>query len=686
MADNVKVGASAGNTSDTADLQPFISKFILVWRKSALLMDFPGQVSKAYLSITVESVFILCFRIIFTSESYIAYKAKTDHMKKKSIKLLQLLLCISCCTNSYAQSHDHKNNEHWLRDFQAAASSIVLLNNEPAIIPLKDLQQKIASVNINAIDAAAFDSLLNKYTNVTSFAASKYDSDSSLYGLSDDLKFYKTIIVQVTAQGLNDKRTINFILDIKRSKQLVLVVTGKFKFLKYADDIDQPIIWTEKKTNVTDGFCAQLIFGGVGAKAKIKRSYTSKYIKGTGNATSSIRMAYTVPEETGINIEDIARPIDSLVANAIDEKAIPGAVVLILKDGKVIFNKAFGYHTYDRVEPMLITDIFDLASVTKVSATTMAIMHLYEQKKIALDSTFGYYIPSARNTDKSNIKIRELLLHQSGLQPDVDLPLLPIDVNTDSSAAYPLKAGEKVFIRKEYFTASMWPHMLNSKMDTRGQYVYSDLSMTYMKEVVERQSLEKLDQYVQEHFYGPLGMQTAGFNPLNRFDIKQIVPTENEEIFRKQWLRGYVHDPTAARYGGVSGNAGLFASANDLAMLYQMILNGGTYGDVQYFQPETIHLFTSGQSAVSRRGLGFDRKDTASENAYPSKLASMETYGHTGFTGTSFWVDPDKNVVFIFLSNRVYPKVNDAIYKLHTQGNIMDAVYKAIKKGAGTGR
>lgn len=607
-------------------------------------------------------------------------------MKKKSIRLLLLLVCISCFTNSYAQSYNHKNNEHWLRDFQAAASSAVLLNNESAIIPIKDLQQKIASVNIDGNDAIVFDSLLNKYTIVTSFSASKYNSDSSLYGLSDDLKFYKTVIVQVTAQALNDKRTINFIMDIKRSKQLVLVVTGKFKFLKYADEIDQPIIWTEKETDVTKGFAAQLIFGGVVANAKLNRTYTSKYIKGSGNATAPVRLAYTVPEETGINIDDIEKPIDSLVSNAIDEKAIPGAVVLILKDGKVIFNKAFGYHTYDRIEPMLITDIFDLASVTKVSATTMAIMHLYEQKKIALDSTFGYYIPSARNTNKNNIKIKELLLHQSGLEPDVDLPLLPIDVSTDSSAAYPLKAGEKVFIRREYFKAGMWPHMLNSKMDTRGKYVYSDLSMTYMKEVVERQSLEKLDHYVQDHFYGPLGMQTAGFNPLNRFDIKQIVPTENEEIFRKQWLRGYVHDPTAARYGGVSGNAGLFAAANDLAVLSQMILNGGTYGDVQYFQPETIHLFTSQQSAVSRRGLGFDRKDTTSEYGYPSKLAATETYGHTGFTGTSFWIDPEKNLVCIFLSNRVYPKVNNAIYKLHTQGNIMDAVYEAIEKAAGTRR
>jgi CubicO group peptidase (beta-lactamase class C family) len=226
--------------------------------------------------------------------------------------------------------------------------------------------------------------------------------------------------------------------------------------------------------------------------------------------------------------------------------------------------------------------------------------------------------------------------------------------------------------------------MLRSKMETRGKYVYSDLSMTYMKEVVERQSLQNLDKYVQDHFYSPLGMQTAGFNPLNRFAINRIVPTEHEEIFRQTWLRGYVHDPTAARYGGVSGNAGLFAAANDLAILYQMILNNGTYGDVQYFQAATIQLFTSKQSGVSRRGLGFDRKDPESKNGYPSKLAPFSTYGHTGFTGTSFWVDPENKLICIFLSNRVYPKVNGTIYKLQTQGHIMDAVYMAIEKGAHT--
>ncbi len=184
-------------------------------------------------------------------------------------------------------------------------------------------------------------------------------------------------------------------------------------------------------------------------------------------------------------------------------------------------------------------------------------------------------------------------------------------------------------------------------------------------------------------FYRPLGMQSAGFNPLNRFDTSRIVPTERDADFRKGLLRGYVHDPMAAKYGGVSGNAGLFASANDLAILYQMILNKGTYGGLQYFKPQTIDFFTSNQSAISRRGLGFDRVDTTSKLGYPSKLASLQTFGHTGFTGTCFWVDPTYNLVYIFLSNRVYPTATSNLYKLRTQANILDTFYEAILKSQG---
>jgi CubicO group peptidase (beta-lactamase class C family) len=310
-------------------------------------------------------------------------------------------------------------------------------------------------------------------------------------------------------------------------------------------------------------------------------------------------------------------------------------------------------------------------------------MRLYEEGRLELDSTISTYLPMTRRTNKGDLRIRELLLHQAGLIPDIPTyeKLKPADISTDSSAVYTTRVADHYFLRKDYFKDVMWVDILNSPLKTRGQYVYSDLSMVVMKEILETITTTPLNTYVQQNFYTPLGMQTAGFLPLNRFPRTRIIPTEDDEVFRHSLLLGYVHDPTAALMGGVSGNAGLFASANDLAILYQMILNRGSYGGVQYFKPATVDLFTSKQSPVSRRGLGFDRWDPIADHHYPSKLASDQAYGHTGYTGTCVWVDPKYNLVYVFLSNRVNPKVSDKLSSLNIRPRIQDAVYEAIEKG-----
>jgi CubicO group peptidase (beta-lactamase class C family) len=245
---------------------------------------------------------------------------------------------------------------------------------------------------------------------------------------------------------------------------------------------------------------------------------------------------------------------------------------------------------------------------------------------------------------------------------------------------FPVKVADNYYVRRNYYQDVMWPKMLRSPLPTRGKYVYSDISMYVMKEIVEHQAQKPLDKYVLDEFYRPLGMRTAGFNPRRRFDKDQIVPTERDNYFRKTLLQGYVHDSGASLVDGVSGHAGLFASANDLAILNQMLLNGGTYGGVQYFKPETVDLFTSRQSNVSRRGFGFDRGNGVS---YPSKLASADTYGHTGYTGTCVWVDPKHKLVYIFLSNRVYPSATNKLNSLRIRPRIQDAVYEAIFEGNG---
>jgi CubicO group peptidase (beta-lactamase class C family) len=479
--------------------------------------------------------------------------------------------------------------------------------------------------------------------------------------------------------ALHDKQVFDFLNDVQRSKQLILVVYGDAKTLTNLRFIKHPIITTPADSPGAASYTAQLIFGGVPATVKLVGRYSWQSRRRAGFTTSATRLKYTVPEDAGINVADIQTSVDTIVANAIQGKGAPGAVVMVVKDGKVIFNKAYGSHTYDGITPTKVSDIYDLASVTKVSAPTISMMRLYEQKKVHLDSTFGYYVPTARNTNKNSITLRNLLLHQSGIAAGVGLPVLPTDVSTVSSAAFPVKAANNVFLRKDYFKDLVWPRMLNVKIDTP-KYVYSDLSMTYLKEVIETVTGNMLDEYVSKEFYQPLGMQSAGYNPLNRFDTTRIVPTELDAGFRKGMLQGYVHDPMAAKLGGVSGNAGLFASATDLAILYQMILNGGSYGGTKYFNRETVNLFTTKQSKISRRGLGFDRVDTTSRLGYPSKLASPQTYGHTGFTGTSFWVDPKHNLVFVFLSNRVHPTATNNLSRMRTQAKILDVVYEAINK------
>ncbi|MFD1258518.1 serine hydrolase domain-containing protein [Mucilaginibacter terrae] len=562
-----------------------------------------------------------------------------------------------------------------------SGQSTVLLNNEQSIIPLQNLDKStVASVRFTHTDAPVFDSLLNKYTKIKSFNGLAY---KTMGALTDDLKLYNTVVLQLTDIDLENTQLLSFITMNDKLKKLVIAYWGSGIPLNKLDLVSTPVIWCARISPIASGYIAQAIFGGVAITHKLDKSASAKYSAGSGFLTAKTRLQYTVPESVGIKTENMVQPIDNIAREAISDQATPGFAVLIAKDGKVIFNKAYGYHTYDKTKPDKITDIFDIASVTKISATTMEVMQLFEQGKLGLDSTVGSYVALAKNTNKNTVKVRELMLHQAGLIPYIPFyeRLKATDHSSDSSAMYPTKVADGYFIRKDYFRDVMWPQMLNTGLRTRGQYVYSDLSMYFMKEIVETVTAMPLNVYVQNNFYNPLGMQTAGFLPRNRFAKEQIVPTENDTYFRHTLLTGYVHDQGAAMVGGVSGHAGLFASTNDLAILYQMVLNGGTYGGIQYFKPETVAQFTARQSNVSRRGLGFDRWDPVVSKHYPSNLASPETYGHTGYTGTCVWVDPKSNLVYIFLSNRVYPKDSQLLNSRRIRPRIMDVFYEALAKG-----
>ncbi|WP_256013320.1 serine hydrolase domain-containing protein [Desertivirga xinjiangensis] len=598
--------------------------------------------------------------------------------------LLSLVLFVS------AEVPKKSSNVEWLRQMEVTAASMVLLNNQAGVVPLENLSEsRIASVNLGSVYSGEFDSILNKYAEVKSFSAQAYERQSgsqSLNKLSSDLKFYNIIIVQVNDVVLSDAGIQSFLadLDSEKDRQLIITMQGDARSLKYLDSVSCPILWTSDKSPVSANYGAQAIFGGAEMYARLPYGISEKFKLGDGYSTTATRLKYTVPEELGIDGFELETSINKIMAKAIAQRATPGAAVMVVKDGKVIFNKAYGSHTYSNdpvAEPDKVEDIFDLASVTKVSATTIAAMRLYEQGKLDLDESLGTYFPLARSTSKNSLSIKELMLHEAGLTPFIPFysSLKPTDHSSDSSSEYSVKVADGYYLRSNYYEDVMLPRMLTTRLESRGRYEYSDLSMYFIKEVIERQSMNRLDQYVLNEFYKPLGMHTAGFNPRNRFDKSRIVPTENDTYFRKTLVAGYVHDQGAAMAGGVAGHAGLFASANDLAILFQMLLNGGTYGGLQYFNPNTISLFTSKQSSTSRRGLGFDRWNPAT-GSYPSELASPETYGHTGFTGTCVWVDPKFKLIYIFLSNRVHEQTANKLSSMNIRPAIQDAVYKAILK------
>jgi CubicO group peptidase (beta-lactamase class C family) len=323
-----------------------------------------------------------------------------------------------------------------------------------------------------------------------------------------------------------------------------------------------------------------------------------------------------------------------------------------------------------------------------VVSTTLAIMRLYEQGRISLEKTLGDYLPMTVGTDKAPLPLRALLLHQAGLKAwipfyksfyDSTGKLLDTAYRRAPDALYSIEVAKDLYLRKDY-RDTVWQMILSSPLENAGRYVYSDLDYYFLAAVVERVTGKPINRYVAEQFYTPMGLKMIGYLPLEFIKKDLIAPTENDYTFRGQLLQGYVHDPGAALFGGVAGHAGVFATAGDVAAIFQMLLNEGKYRGKTYFRPETVRHFTAYSSYISRRGLGFDKPAPEKYDAGPTDLrCSGYTFGHQGFTGTCAWADPQNGVVFVFLSNRVYPVAdNNLINRLSTRTTVQGALYEAL--------
>ncbi|HMR82989.1 MAG TPA: glycoside hydrolase family 3 N-terminal domain-containing protein [Niabella sp.] len=410
------------------------------------------------------------------------------------------------------------------------------------------------------------------------------------------------------------------------------------------------------------------------------------YTQGHGKLISPSDLTYLEP----IGDERFTA-VDSIAIDGIKKKAYPGCVILAAKDGKIIYHKAFGSFDYDSLDATRLNSIFDLASVTKTSAVTVAIMKLAEQGKIDLKKKLSDYLPFTKRTSKANLTLENIILHQAGMVPFIPFYKATLDADgnprtdlykSQSEPGFTTQVARGLYLRNDW-KDTIWKTIIESPVTAQGKrYEYSDNDFWFLGQIVETVSGKPLDEYVQDYFYIPLFMKTTGYQPLKRFPLVEIIPTEKETGFRNQLIQGTVHDEGAALGGGVAGHAGLFSTAYDLGKLYQMLLNGGELNGHRFLKWETIQNFTAYRSNISRRAYGFDKpeKNNATRSQpYPSRLASPQTYGHTGFTGTCVWVDPKHNIVYIFLSNRVTPtRNNPRLGSYNIRGEIQDAIYRGL--------
>ncbi|WP_245967120.1 serine hydrolase domain-containing protein [Ulvibacterium marinum] len=407
------------------------------------------------------------------------------------------------------------------------------------------------------------------------------------------------------------------------------------------------------------------------------------------------KLTYGLPSEVGLDSSYINTKVDSIITNGIKKEAFPGAQVLVAKDAQIIFHKAYGFHTYDSIRPVALNDIYDLASVTKILGPLPAIMKLVDEGKLDLDKPFSTYWKPWRNIkDKKDLTLREILAHQAGLEPYIVFLNEVIKKNGKLKNRFVKRTKKNRFQNKAYeglyvnnrFNRKMYRMINRSKVSDEKKYRYSGLTFLIFPKLIEQLTGESYEYYLEKNFYLPLGAMTLGFRPKTKNFPNQIVPTEQDTLFRHTLTQGWVHDENASLLGGVSGNAGLFSSAPDLAKIMQLYQNYGSYDGRQYLSEATVKEFIKVQypDNENRRGLGFDKPlldnaELSLEKAYPAPEASPESFGHSGFTGTFVWADPKNQLVFIFLSNRVNPtRENRNLYKLNVRSALQQVFYQGL--------
>jgi beta-glucosidase-like glycosyl hydrolase/CubicO group peptidase (beta-lactamase class C family) len=574
-----------------------------------------------------------------------------------------------------------------------------VVKDDEGLIPLANSQNvSYASLSIAGKADNVFQKTMSYYSNITNYDIPFKPSKSSDWTWVVEQAAQKDLVIVGVHEMHNlDSRnfgvvpeTIKIIRELQKQTKVVVCVFGNPYSLKLFDEFETVICGFEDEAEAHIAV-ANIIFGVNGASGKIPVNTLAADGKvNFGIDTKSLgRIGLGIASEVGMDQSKLSQ-IRFLANNAIENQEFPGCQVLLARKGKVVFFESFGNQRYGANEPVDGQTIFDLASLTKVTATLQAIMMLFDQKKLDINQKASFYLPELQNSNKKDITVKDLLLHQAGLKAFVPFYDNTIEVVGERNPKFfarenlgnsYLKVSDSLFV-KPMIKDSVFNWIIKSSLVSSSnapKYLYSDLGLILLQRVVEKVSGQPLDAYVDSKIFRPLGMYNTGFNISDKKSAQNIAPTEITNDYRKTPIKGSVHDPNAALLGGVAGHAGLFSNAWDLVKLLQMNLNKGFYEDNLFFSPQTIDLFIKKQSTISHRGLGWNKPST--DDGSVSQYASPSTYGHTGFTGTAVWVDPEKELIYIFLSNRVYPSAeNNKIIKNKTRKRIHDLVYESMMK------
>jgi len=585
------------------------------------------------------------------------------------------------------------------------ASALTVLNNILDIIPVMGLENiRIATVAVDRNEMTLFQKKIDDYHPADHYYLDPSDT-TACRTLLDKLHDYDLVIAGIYGMDQRPDKGFGinpglqaFLNNLFKKNRAIITWFGnpyaidKVKALSDADGL----VLAYQENDFTEDLSAQLIFGGIGAQGTLPVTINNKWPFNFGLSTpGNLRLRYGYPENAGLSSYLLNSRIDSIVKSGLDSMAYPGCEVIAARNGIVVFHKTYGYHTYDdriAVEPK---DLYDLASVTKVSSTLAGLMLLDSEGRFSPDETLGYYLPYFRRSNKGDIVMRDFLAHQAGLTPFIPFwkETLKKDgeykrrvFNCKQTRRYALEVAQGLYINKNY-RKKMFSEIRKSALGDK-KYVYSDLTFIIAPEIIDRLTGEKWNDFVTDSIYRKIGAYDMTFNPYLRYKQDRIVPTEYDSLFRKQQLIGTVHDEGAAMLGGISGHAGLFATANDLLKLMELYRRMGNYGGKQIINKAVLKEYSTVQfpGNDNRRGLGFDKpllnnSQLTREEAYPAKSASSCSFGHSGYTGTFVWVDPEYGISYVFLCNRVYPtRYNSRLYNMNIRSNILQAIYDSILK------